>query len=138
MAKHQADIAARARRVAHLCSPVVHPPLLFLSSVLPPASKTPPSLVMAQSDKLLGGAMLLVAAFVFVYYTTWALFTKQKKKKPFLPSDSPLQSLFPAREWAIRLPLFVLLTGISVIGLFFGKVLLGEARKKKQKAGKKV
>ncbi|TYJ53587.1 hypothetical protein B9479_005792 [Cryptococcus floricola] len=87
---------------------------------------------MAQSDKLLGGAMLLVAAFVFVYYTTWALFT------PFLPSDSPLQSLFPAREWAIRLPLFVLLTGISVIGLFFGKVLLGEARKKKQKAGKKV
>ncbi|ODN82264.1 hypothetical protein L202_02547 [Cryptococcus amylolentus CBS 6039] len=122
----------RPTRRSHRRDTFVHPPLLFLSSVLLPHPKHPRSLIMAQSDKLLGGAMLLVAAFVFVYYTTWALFT------PFLPSDSPLQSLFPARDWAIRLPLFVLLTGISVIGLFFGKVLLGEARKKKQKAGKKV
>ncbi|WVQ83223.1 hypothetical protein IAT38_005362 [Cryptococcus sp. DSM 104549] len=75
--------------------------------------------------------MLFVAAFVFVYYTTWALFL------PFLPADSPLQALFPAREWAIRLPLLVLLTGITAVGLFFGKVLLSEARKKKR-AGKKV
>lgn len=28
----------------------------------------------AASDKLLGSAMLLVAAFVFSYYTIWALF----------------------------------------------------------------
>jgi dolichyl-phosphate mannosyltransferase polypeptide 2 regulatory subunit len=26
------------------------------------------------SDKVLGGAMLLIAAFVFSYYTVWALF----------------------------------------------------------------
>lgn len=28
----------------------------------------------ATSDKLLGSAMLAAAAFVFTYYTTWALF----------------------------------------------------------------
>jgi len=32
------------------------------------------SLVQAASDKLLGSLMLLTAAFVFTYYTIWALF----------------------------------------------------------------
>ncbi|WVN89477.1 uncharacterized protein L203_104702 [Cryptococcus depauperatus CBS 7841] len=76
--------------------------------------------------------MLFVAAFVFIYYTIWALFL------PFFSLDSPVHDLFPAREWAIRLPLLLLLTGITGISLFFGKVLLQEARKKRQKSGKKV
>lgn len=29
--------------------------------------------IQAQSDKLLGGLMLSVAAFVFAYYTAWAI-----------------------------------------------------------------
>ncbi|WVQ69224.1 uncharacterized protein L199_007440 [Kwoniella botswanensis] len=86
----------------------------------------------ATSDKLLGGAMLFVAAFVLVYYTIWALLL------PFISSDSTLHSLFPAREWAIKLPLFLLLSGISAIGLFFSRVALSEARKKAAKGGKKV
>ncbi|RSH92156.1 hypothetical protein EHS25_008571 [Saitozyma podzolica] len=35
----------------------------------------------AASDKLLGGAMLAVAAFVFGYYTVWALFLVEVKVK---------------------------------------------------------
>jgi len=30
-------------------------------------------IVQGVSDKVLGGVMLLVAAFVFTYYTTWAI-----------------------------------------------------------------
>ncbi|WVW78487.1 hypothetical protein I302_100442 [Kwoniella bestiolae CBS 10118] len=86
----------------------------------------------ATSDKLLGAAMLFVAAFVFIYYTTWALLL------PFISPSSPIQSLFPPREWAIKLPLFLLLSGISAIGLFFARVSLSEARKKAAKGGKKV
>ncbi|WVR04623.1 hypothetical protein IAU60_001634 [Kwoniella sp. DSM 27419] len=75
--------------------------------------------------------MLLIATFVFVYYTTWALLL------PFLPADSALHSLFPAREWAIRLPLFLLVSGVAAISLFFARVSMAEARKK-ARAGKKV
>lgn len=38
----------------------------------------------AVSDKALGGSMLLVAAFVFVYYTTWAiLLVSTPRHRPF-------------------------------------------------------
>ncbi|GFZ47705.1 hypothetical protein JCM24511_05452 [Saitozyma sp. JCM 24511] len=80
---------------------------------------------MAASDKLLGGAMLAVAAFVFGYYTVWALFL------PFLSPTSPLHAFFPPREWAIRLPLLLLLTAVSGVGLFFARIVMGEARKKR-------
>ncbi|ORX38822.1 dolichol phosphate-mannose biosynthesis regulatory [Kockovaella imperatae] len=86
---------------------------------------------MAVSDKILGGGMLAVAAFVFSYYTTWALLL------PFLDSDSIAHSFFPDRIWAIRLPLILLLLGISGIGLFFSRVMMAEARKRAS-AGKKV
>ncbi|WWC59284.1 uncharacterized protein I303_101835 [Kwoniella dejecticola CBS 10117] len=86
----------------------------------------------ATSDKLLGGAMLFVAAFVFIYYTIWALLL------PFISSDSSIHTLFPPREWAIKLPLLLLLSGITAVGLFFTKVMFSEARKKAAKGGKKV
>ncbi|KAL1411720.1 Dolichol phosphate-mannose biosynthesis regulatory protein [Vanrija albida] len=86
---------------------------------------------MGASDKLLGGAMLGVAAFVFVYYTTWALFL------PFVSPDSALQALFPPRFWVTAGPALLLLVGLAGIGAFFAKVAAAEARKKAQ-AGKKV
>ncbi|KAG8954652.1 Signal recognition particle [Tulasnella sp. 424] len=57
---------------------------------------------MGAADKVVGGGMLLVAATVFIYYTTWALIT------PFFPDDSSIQDFFPAREWAVRIPAFIL------------------------------
>ncbi|KAJ4469393.1 dolichol phosphate-mannose biosynthesis regulatory [Lentinula edodes] len=82
---------------------------------------------MGASDKMLGGIMLLTAALVFTYYTTWAILL------PFFDSSSALHDYFPAREWAIQLPLFVLIVGLSAIGFFVGFTIMKEKRKAAQK-----
>ncbi|GLB34931.1 putative dolichol phosphate-mannose biosynthesis regulatory protein (DPM2) [Lyophyllum shimeji] len=66
---------------------------------------------MGASDKALGGSMLLAAVVVFTYYTTWALLL------PFFDSSSQIHNFFPPREWAVMLPAFVLVLGLSAIGL---------------------
>lgn len=97
--------------------------------------------------------MLVVAAFVFVYYTAWALlqvrlsvvlsaasssaYPQQRPScscQPFLPADSPLQPLFPAREWATRLPALVLVAGSAAVSAFIGSVMLKESRKRRERA----
>ncbi|KIM87116.1 hypothetical protein PILCRDRAFT_815576 [Piloderma croceum F 1598] len=83
---------------------------------------------MALSDKVLGGAMLLTASIVFIYYTIWAILL------PFFDASSPIHDYFPAREWAIRLPAFILVVGLAVIGTFIGFTIIKENRKKAQKA----
>ncbi|BEI85844.1 hypothetical protein CcaverHIS002_0601310 [Cutaneotrichosporon cavernicola] len=85
---------------------------------------------MATSDKALGAAMLLVAAIVFVYYSTWALLL------PFVAPDSTLHDLFPPREWAVRGPALLLLVGVAGIGAFFAKVSAAEAAKRRAREGK--
>lgn len=108
--------------------------------------------------------MLFIAAFVFVYYTIWALLLVRSKfylsslspsppvllfsiflwtnspttSQPFLPPTSTIPSFFPPRSYAIKIPLFLLLAGICGVTLFFGRVMLAEARKKRVKGGKKV
>lgn len=49
-------------------------PTILIYLLLParPSGRPP---TQATSDKLLGGMMLFVASFVFVYYTVWALLT---------------------------------------------------------------
>lgn len=97
------------------------------------------------TDKALGGAMMAAAAFVFIYYTTWALllvrfalhteaFVNLTSKQPFFDASSPIHDLFPPREWAIRLPAFLLVVGLTGIGLFIGSTIVKENRKKAQKA----
>jgi len=83
---------------------------------------------MAASDKAFGGIMLLTAAIVFVYYTIWAILL------PFFDTTSPIHAYFPAREWAIRLPAFILVIGLAAIGTFVGVTVVKENRKKTQKA----
>ncbi|KAH7914699.1 dolichol phosphate-mannose biosynthesis regulatory [Hygrophoropsis aurantiaca] len=72
--------------------------------------------------------MLLAAAFVFVYYTTWAILL------PFFDTSNPIHDYFPAREWAIRLPAFILVIGLTGIGFFVGSTIIKENHKKAQKA----
>ncbi|KAL7422647.1 Dolichol phosphate-mannose biosynthesis regulatory protein [Cryptotrichosporon argae] len=86
---------------------------------------------MAASDKLLGSAMLAAAAFVFVYYTVWALFL------PFFSPSSPAHALFPPRAYAVRLPAALLLLGLAGVALFFARVSAAEARKRRA-SGKKA
>ncbi|KAF2721851.1 hypothetical protein K431DRAFT_284531 [Polychaeton citri CBS 116435] len=79
-------------------------------------------------DRLVGLAMLAAATFVFLYYTTWALFM------PFVDDHHPLQSLFPPRVWAIRIPVILLLLGSAVVGSFLSVVMIRSSRKKAAKA----
>jgi dolichyl-phosphate mannosyltransferase polypeptide 2 regulatory subunit len=93
--------------------------------------------------------MLLVAGLVFTYYTTWAILLVSSPGfrwtshvansyspifQPFFDASSPIHNYFPAREWAIRLPAFVLVVGLSGIGFFIGSTIRKENRKKAQKA----
>ncbi|CRK01007.1 hypothetical protein BN1723_021027, partial [Verticillium longisporum] len=39
---------------------------------------------------------------------------------PFVDDDHPLQSLFPARVWAIRIPVILILLASAVVGSFLG------------------
>ncbi|RDB21106.1 Dolichol phosphate-mannose biosynthesis regulatory protein [Hypsizygus marmoreus] len=82
---------------------------------------------MGASDKALGGTMLLTAAVVFIYYTIWAILL------PFFDPSSQLHDFFPPREWAVRIPAFILVIGLSVIGAFVGSTVVKEKRKKAQK-----
>ncbi|KAJ6547607.1 dolichol phosphate-mannose biosynthesis regulatory [Mycena capillaripes] len=83
---------------------------------------------MGASDKLLGGTMLLTAAVVFTYYTTWAMLL------PFFDSSSEIHNFFPAREWAVRLPATILFVGVTAIGGFVALTVIKENRKKVQRA----
>ncbi|ESK96997.1 dolichol phosphate-mannose biosynthesis regulatory protein [Moniliophthora roreri MCA 2997] len=71
--------------------------------------------------------MLLAASVVFVYYTTWAILL------PFFEPSSQIHEYFPAREWAVRLPAFILVVGLSGIGFFIGSTIMKEKRKQAQK-----
>ncbi|KAF9815311.1 hypothetical protein IEO21_04674 [Rhodonia placenta] len=74
------------------------------------------------SDQVKGTAMLCTSVFLFTYYTIWALLL------PFFDESSPVHDMFPSREWAVRIPAFVLVTGISAIAIFIGLAIVSERK----------
>ncbi|CAN6634064.1 hypothetical protein TRVA0_014S01772 [Trichomonascus vanleenenianus] len=82
-------------------------------------------------DQLIGAGMLFVATAVFVYYTTWTFVL------PFVDEPHPLYAFFPAREWAINIPVMLLLLAITVVGTFIGTVMINSAEKERQKQAAK-
>ena len=54
--------------------------------------------------------------------------------QPFVDEDHPLQSLFPPRVWAIRIPVILILLGSAVVGSFLSMVMIRSNRKKVAKA----
>ncbi|KAI9247216.1 dolichol phosphate-mannose biosynthesis regulatory [Sporodiniella umbellata] len=79
---------------------------------------------MGSIDKIFGGCACIAAAFVFIYYTTWALIT------PFLEESNALLSYFPPHHWAIYLPASILFLALSLITLFFIKTTQKKAKSK--------
>ncbi|KAF8471796.1 dolichol phosphate-mannose biosynthesis regulatory protein Dpm2 [Kalaharituber pfeilii] len=79
-------------------------------------------------DKLAGLAMLLVASFVFLYYSIWTLLM------PFVDPGHPLHDLFPPRVWAIRIPVIIILVGLAVVGSFVSVVMIRSGKKARAKA----
>lgn len=57
--------------------------------------------------------------------------------QPFFSASHPIHDLFPSRDWAIRIPAFLLVVGLSVIGLFVGSVVMKEKAKKNAKMAAK-
>ncbi|KAH9856976.1 dolichol phosphate-mannose biosynthesis regulatory protein Dpm2 [Lenzites betulinus] len=83
---------------------------------------------MSISDKACGSSMLLFGAIAFLYYTIWTLLL------PILDSSSPVHAWFPSREWALRIPAFIVVLGISAIGLFLGVRIIQDERAEKHQA----
>lgn len=54
--------------------------------------------------------------------------------QPFVDTDHPLQSLFPPRVWAIRIPVILILLGSAVVGSFLSVVMIRSNRKRALKA----
>lgn len=72
--------------------------------------------------------MLAVATGVFVYYTAWVFLL------PFVDDSSVVQNFFLPREYAITLPLLLLLLAFVAVGAFIGNVLVKNAKKEKLKS----
>ncbi|PCH38066.1 hypothetical protein WOLCODRAFT_51086, partial [Wolfiporia cocos MD-104 SS10] len=70
------------------------------------------------SDKTAGGTILFIATIIFIYYTLWTILL------PFFDTSSPIHAVFPSREWAVRIPSFILILGMSAIGLFLGTTII--------------
>ncbi|KAI9493898.1 dolichol phosphate-mannose biosynthesis regulatory, partial [Zychaea mexicana] len=66
------------------------------------------------TDKAAGAVAFLSAVAIFIYYTLWSLVM------PFVDEDHPLQNYFPPWEYAIRIPLILLIVGLTVIFTFLG------------------
>ncbi|TBU50878.1 dolichol phosphate-mannose biosynthesis regulatory protein Dpm2 [Dichomitus squalens] len=75
--------------------------------------------------------MLLCAAVTFLYYTFWTLLL------PFFDEDSPIHDWFPAREWALRIVSFIVVLGISAIGLFLGVRIVVDGKTSDQRQMRK-
>jgi dolichyl-phosphate mannosyltransferase polypeptide 2 regulatory subunit len=82
-------------------------------------------------DKLIGLGMLAVAIGVFVYYTTWVFVL------PFVDETNCLNSLFLPRDYAIKLPVLLLLIAGVGVGSFVANVLIKNAEKERLKNSKK-
>ncbi|KAH8554648.1 dolichol phosphate-mannose biosynthesis regulatory [Umbelopsis sp. PMI_123] len=79
-------------------------------------------------DKAVGAAAFSIAVTVFVYYTTWALIM------PFVDEDHPLHNYFPPDEYRIRIPLLILVVGLTAIFSFLALVMIKSKSKKTKKS----
>ncbi len=75
-------------------------------------------------DQIVGLLMLLVATAIFGYYTVWTFVL------PFLSEDNIIQDFFLPRDYAIKIPAFLLIVGVTLVGAFVSSVLIKSTQKK--------
>ncbi|KAJ1976944.1 hypothetical protein H4R35_002486, partial [Dimargaris xerosporica] len=61
----------------------------------------------AVQDKTVGALLLLLSVGAFGYYTIWTLVM------PFVDEDHPFHRFFLPREYAIRIPVVLILVGLT-------------------------
>ncbi|CAG8679546.1 18192_t:CDS:2, partial [Acaulospora morrowiae] len=76
-------------------------------------------------DKALGATLLLSSVALFLYYTIWALIM------PFVDDGHPLHEYFPDRSYAIKIPVVILLVGLTVVFTFLSLVMIKSNSSKK-------
>ncbi|KAJ3195362.1 hypothetical protein HK101_000404 [Irineochytrium annulatum] len=86
----------------------------------------------ATSDRIVGAGLMAVSVFVFAYYTLWALILSFDSILPFLDDSNAIQGYFPPREYAIMIPVLLLVVGVTLIGGFISFVLMKSGSKKKK------
>jgi dolichyl-phosphate mannosyltransferase polypeptide 2 regulatory subunit len=69
--------------------------------------------------------MLLISISVFTYYTIWTLLM------PFVDVGHPLHNYFPPREYAIKIPVALLLFGLTGVFSFLASVMIRSGKKQK-------
>ncbi|KAJ1831600.1 Dolichol phosphate-mannose biosynthesis regulatory protein [Coemansia sp. RSA 2703] len=74
------------------------------------------------NDKAVGAALLGVGSIVFAYYSVWTLVI------PFVDKDHPARMLFPPQWYAIALPVFLLVVGVTAIFGFLSFVMLKSSK----------
>ncbi|KAJ5921599.1 dolichol phosphate-mannose biosynthesis regulatory protein [Penicillium verhagenii] len=72
------------------------------------------------------------SAMLFGCYSNLSLL--HRVDPPFVDPGHPLHDLFPARVWAIRIPVILALLGSAVVGTFIGIVMINSNKKKAAKA----
>ncbi|KAJ2237996.1 Dolichol phosphate-mannose biosynthesis regulatory protein [Coemansia sp. RSA 1722] len=80
------------------------------------------------NDKAVGAALLAIGTFVFTYYSIWTLII------PFVDQDHPARMLFPPQWYAIALPVFLLVVGVTGIFGFLSFVMLKSGKKAAKKS----
>lgn len=82
---------------------------------------------MARQDQLVGVVLLVIAVVVFAYYTTWTMVL------PFMPQGHALYAFFPPRQFAILIPIALLVSALALVITFITYTVLKASRKKKEK-----
>lgn len=98
-------------------------------------------------DRLVGFFLLVLSVSVFCYYTVWVLVTVYQFitmknvelisyrtdcilfVQPFIDEDHPIQNYFPSREYAIGIPLVLMVFVISVTLLVLSCVMIKSSTK---------
>ncbi|KAJ2489125.1 hypothetical protein IWW37_004262 [Coemansia sp. RSA 2050] len=79
-------------------------------------------------DKTVGAALLAVGLFVFTYYSIWTLVM------PFVDEGHAAHQLFPPQWYAIAIPVFLLVVGVTAVFGFLSFVMLKSGKKAAKKS----
>jgi dolichol phosphate-mannose biosynthesis regulatory protein len=120
--------------LSYLPSPILHS---SSSSSFPPPCQVPSHLVSPSSSRLTPSSSPLPPQSHTPHPLTHPSTPQPNsltKFQPFVDTTHPLQSLFPPRVWAIRIPVILTLLASTIVGSFLGLVMVRSNRKKAAKA----
>mmetsp|Transcript_19353 Transcript_19353/g.49208 ORF Transcript_19353/g.49208 Transcript_19353/m.49208 type:complete len:83 (-) Transcript_19353:196-444(-) len=78
----------------------------------------------ANTDRVVGVALLLFSVSLWFYYTFWVIIT------PFIDPDHFIQAYFPPRLYAVLIPVVAGAILLTAITTFLGLVMIKAERKK--------